>query len=205
MKHSRLYFWGGVGALALSMIIFYFSDPKQLLKAEAFLAISGTIIGSLSFVAGCYFALLAVTAFGHIQKVESSAAKVESFSVNASETAESMKRTAHHAVRTASALSRYADDLSEILTDDLHDAVVNGPAGAREILYQRLKLAREKYRFRSVQDDDSRLAATRVIISLGETQDLRELEEFLGQASGLDAAQLRLVVQKRLGELERDG
>jgi hypothetical protein len=162
-----------------------------------FLSLVGTLITALSFAGGCYFALMAASAYSHTRDIEKTAKKTEEIN-------DQIRIRLAEASIMIDASSRIGQAFHGYCIEALNLDIelkqwTSDEDGDLPRLIERHQLARQKFLFRVMDNKEEQLKAAREIVALGTAKEWQEILPFLRDYAGQskDAEFLMKEIYKR--------
>ena len=161
---------------------------------EKIMSYLGTVVTVFSFAVGCYFALLAVTALGHIRDIEKISAEAKEFRVVIAAELERVRAATEDANRMNELF--FLNLLSG--TSVLSGMVQKGEASMENKgLVEEMHKIRERCLFSLAKDETTRLNHARNLVQLGGRDDYVIIRPFLVNSTSPDSKILLSEIDRR--------
>ncbi|MGE3915178.1 MAG: hypothetical protein AB7F78_05710 [Hyphomicrobiaceae bacterium] len=182
----------GTNALLLTLL---FLASQSVLDAGQLLNFIGVLVSVFSFSAGAYFALLAVTAYGHARSVELLATEAQAKDQKIDKYLNRFSDLTHRAQEDGRCYLRFMTESVEVIAE--HMASLD--RGKAVQFNSRLFQLRCRWCFLLEDDVQRKMDRARDLIALGDQKDLERVLEFLNVAQHSDAPALieRIKVRMR--------
>lgn len=155
--------------------------------------ILGLMIASFSFVIGCYFAFIAVTAYSHIRDIERIAAETKQLHTSAQEHVKEIGTITDTIERQGRGFLKYIEESGTLIAEFLASV---GKEQAKDFAEQ-AHLLRQRHAFTGGVDDKQKMDAARELVLLGDKVDWAAVEPFLVSSRHPDARELLQHIRKR--------